>query len=299
MKFFLHDGHAPDGHVLLQPASLRALETVHSSLASRAGLPTGYGLANPPSGPQREYCRIYQRLWLQPRAGHGLCLSNNGGQRAPKLEQLVQAFLLRQLPPRGPAPAVPLDAAAVALYLGHYRSAAPRQELTSIANYLAGSGNLRRQGNLLLVEPLIGKAGTLLPTGQLTFRLPNQQTATIVLAQDKEGRRVLITSMPIAQADYALAVGFWWWLPPALLALSVLLIITSSLAALVGLVRVAPQASAGAAAAPPAAATGAGRAGHYGVGAGKPHWPPHDGRPPEHSSVRSRFAGAVGAWPAR
>ncbi|WP_162550048.1 hypothetical protein [Hymenobacter nivis] len=133
---------------------------------------------------------------------------------------------------------MPLDTAAVALYLGHYRSAAPRQELTSIANYLAGSGNLRRQGNLLLVEPLIGKAGTLLPTGQLTFRLPNQQTATIVLAQDKEGRRVLITSMPIAQADYALAVGFWWWLPPALLALSVLLIITSSLAALVGLVRV-------------------------------------------------------------
>jgi hypothetical protein len=84
----------------------------------------------------------------------------------------------------------------------------------------------------------LAKPTRLLPTGPLTFRLPSEHVATTVLTQDQEGRRALITAMPIGQASYALAAGFWWWLPPALLAVSVLLISTSSLAALVGLVRV-------------------------------------------------------------
>ncbi len=165
--------------------------------------------------------------------GVGYAFSNNGEQRAPKLERLVQAFLPRQLPAPAPLPRVPLGAAAVAPYLGHYRSAAPRNELTGFVDYLTGGTHLRRQGNFLLIEPLIGKADTLLPTGPLTFRRPAEQTATVVLTQDKDGRRVLVT-----QRGYGLAAGFWWWLPPALLALCCLLIITSSLAALVGLVRV-------------------------------------------------------------
>ena len=160
-------------------------------------------------------------------------LSNNGGQAAPKLVQLVQAFLLRQLPAPAPPPRVPLDATAVAPYLGHYRNVAPRSEISGFVSYLTSGTNLRRQGDFLLNEPLIGKADTLLPTGPLTFRLPAVRTATAVLAQDKEGRRVLIMN-----SDYALAAGFWWWLPPALLALCVLLVVSSSLAALVGLVQV-------------------------------------------------------------
>ncbi len=247
VKFFLHDGRAPDGHALLQPTSLRELETVHSSLASRAGLPIGYALANWPLGLQGKVLfrghsggmvGFISAFGYNRELGMGYAFSNNGGQRTPKLEQLVQAFLLRQLPPRGTVPTVPLDAAAVAPYLSHYRSAAPRNEIEGIADYLMGGTNLRRQGNFLLNAPLIGQADTLLPTGPLTFRHPNEQTATTVLTQDKEGRRALITSMPMAQADYALAAGFWWWLPPALLALSVLLSITSSLAALVALVQV-------------------------------------------------------------
>lgn len=240
VQFFLHDGRAPDGRALLQPASLRELETAHSPLSERAGLRTGYGLANYPLGFQGKALfrghgggigGFISAFGYNRELGVGYAFSNNGEQRAPKLERLVQAFLLRQLP--APLPRVPLDAAAVAPYLGHYRSAAPRNELTGFADYLTGGTHLRRRGNFLLIEPLIGKADTLLPTGPLTFRRPAEQTATVVLTQDKEGRRVLVT-----RADYALAAGFWWWLPPALLALCCLLIITSSLAALGGLVRV-------------------------------------------------------------
>ena len=106
VKFFLHDGRTPDGRVLLQPASLCELETVHSSLASRAGLPTGYGLANWPLGLQGKVLfrghgggmfGFISAFGYNRELGMGYAFSNNGGQRAPKLEQLVQAFLLRQL----------------------------------------------------------------------------------------------------------------------------------------------------------------------------------------------------------
>ena len=241
VQFFLHEGRAPDGTVLLQPASLRELETAHSPLSDRAGLHTGYGLANYPLGFKGKALfrghnggigGFISVFGYNRELGMGYALSNNGEQSNPKLEQLVQSFLLRQLPTPAPPPSVPLDAAAVAPYLGHYRSAAPRNELAGFIDYLSGGTNLRRQGDFLLNEPLIGKADTLLPTGPLTFRLPAVRTATAVLAQDKDGRRVLIT-----KSDYALAAGFWWWLPPALLALCALLVVSSSLAALVGLVQ--------------------------------------------------------------
>ncbi|GAB3584592.1 hypothetical protein GCM10027345_31800 [Hymenobacter daeguensis] len=242
VQFFLHDGRAPDGTVLLRPASLREMETAHSPLSDRAGLHNGYGLASYPLSLKGKalfrghgggidgfitafgYCR---------ELGVGYAFSNNGGVRAPRLERLVQAFLLRQLPAPAPLPRIPLDAAAVAPYLGHYRSAAPRNQMAGFVDYLSGGMHLRRQGNFLLSAPLIGTPDTLLPTGPLTFRHPAERTATVVLAQDKEGRRVLITG-----SEYALAAGFWWWLPPALLALCGLLVLSSSLAALVGMVQV-------------------------------------------------------------
>ena len=242
VRFFLREGRGPDGRALLQPASMRELETAHSPLSDRAGLQTGYGLANFSLGLKGKagfrghsggVGGFVTAFGYNRELGVGYAFSNNGGQRIPKLEQLVQAFLLRQLPTPAPSPRVPLDAAAVAPYLGHYRSAAPRNQLAGFVDYLIGGTHLRREGDFLLNEPLIGKADTLLPTGPLTFRLPANRAATAVLAQDKEGRRVLING-----SDYALAAGFWWWLPPALLALCVLLVVTSSLAALVSLVQV-------------------------------------------------------------
>jgi CubicO group peptidase (beta-lactamase class C family) len=246
VQFFLHEGRAPDGRALLQPASLHELETAHSPLSERAGLRTGYGLANYPLGFKGKALfrghsggigGFISAFGYNRALGVGYAFSNNGEQRAPKLEQLVQAFLLRQLPAPTPLPHVPLDVAAVAPYLGHYRSAAPRNEIAGFVDYLTGGTHLRRVGDLLLNEPLLGPADTLLPTGPLTFRHPGVQLATTVLAQDKEGRRALIGAGGPAGA-YALAAGFWWWLPPALLAVACLLISTSSLAALVGLVGV-------------------------------------------------------------
>ena len=247
VRFFLHDGRAPDGTAVLQPASLREMERVHSALSDRSGLQSGYGLANYVLGLKGKALfrghggsigGFITAFGYNRALGVGYAFSNNGEARHPKLEQLVQAFLLHQLPAPAPLPRVPLDAAAVAPYLGHYRSAAPRGELEGVVDYLSGGTHLRRQGDFLVNAPLIGRADTLLPTGPLTFRRPDERQATTVLARDREGRPVLMTTAPIAAIRYATAAGFWWWLSPALLALSALLVLTSSLAGLVGVVQV-------------------------------------------------------------
>jgi CubicO group peptidase (beta-lactamase class C family) len=96
--FFLRAGRAPDGRALLQPASLHEQETVHSSLASRAGLTAGYGLASRLYGLQGKALfrghggsigGFSSAFGYNRALGVGYAFSNNGGQRAPKLEQLV------------------------------------------------------------------------------------------------------------------------------------------------------------------------------------------------------------------
>ena len=139
VRFFLREGRAPNGRALLQPASVRELETVHSSLTSRVGITAGYALANESTGLKAKAIfrghgggigGFISAFGYNRELGVGYAFSNNGGQSAPKLEKFVQAFLLRQLPVPAPLPRVPLDAAAVAPYLGHYRSGSPRNELS-------------------------------------------------------------------------------------------------------------------------------------------------------------------------
>ncbi|WP_169515168.1 hypothetical protein [Hymenobacter norwichensis] len=116
-------------------------------LSERAGLRTGYGLANFPLGFQGKALfrghsggigGFVSAFGYNHALGVGYAFSNNGEQRVLKLEQLVQAFLLQSLLAPVPLPRVPVDAAAVAPYLGHCRSAAPRYEITGLADYLLG-----------------------------------------------------------------------------------------------------------------------------------------------------------------
>ncbi|TGE18343.1 serine hydrolase domain-containing protein [Hymenobacter elongatus] len=180
VQFFLHDGRTPNGTALLQPASLRELETAHSPLSARAGLPAGYGPANYSLGQKGKALfrghsggidGFITAFGYHRELGVGYAFSNNGGGRAPKLEQLVQAFLLQRLPALVPAPRVPLDAAAVAPYLGHYRNAA-RNELFGFADYLLGGVNLRQQGDFCLANRLSARPIPCCPPARSPFACP-------------------------------------------------------------------------------------------------------------------------------
>lgn len=240
VQFFLRDFRGPSGAALLPPSSLRDMETEHSSLAARAGLGGSYGLANAAMsagnkalfrGHNGGIAGFLSSFAYCQALGVGYALSNNGGHSLASVEKLVRQFLLRgapALPVPGPAP---LDAAAVGPYLGHYENANPRNQLAGFGEYLLGGFQVVRRGPVLVVQPLLGAPDTLRPAGGLLFRQRGQVRPSAVFAQDRDGRRVLVSAR-----IYAVQAGFWWWLPPALLAASLLLVATASVAGLVWLV---------------------------------------------------------------
>ncbi|MBO0358196.1 beta-lactamase family protein [Hymenobacter sp. BT186] len=241
VQFFLHDFRAPDGTQLLQPASLREMETVHSPLEARAGLLSGYGLANQTMnwkgkasfrGHGGGIDGFRSTVAYNRELGVGYALSNNGDQGTSSIDKVVREFLLRQAPTPAPAPVVALDVAAVTPYLGHYENAAPRNQLFGLGDYLLGDQHLTQNGQFLLLQPLVGSPDTLLPTGPLTFRRPGQRQATVVLTQDRDNHRTLVT----ADSYLLEASSAWWWLRPALFGLSLLLIVTASVAGLIWLI---------------------------------------------------------------
>lgn len=241
VQFFLHDFRAPDGTALLPATARQEMETAHTPLEARAGLTTGYGLANMPMnwrgkavfrGHGGSIDGFFSSFAYNRALGVGYALSNNGDQRTTSIDKVVREFLLRQAPTPPEPRAVSLNTAAVAPYLGHYQNAAPRNQIFGLADYLLGDQHLTQQGQLLLLQPLIGQPDTLLATGPLTFRRPGEQAASIVLTHDHDGRRTLVT----AKSYFLEASAGWWWLRPALLGLSLLLVLTASVAGLVWLV---------------------------------------------------------------
>jgi CubicO group peptidase (beta-lactamase class C family) len=242
VQFFLRDGQTAEGTALVQPTSLREMETMHSTLAARSGISAGYGLANYAvmvkgkaifRGHGGAIPGFISALGYNRELGVGYALSNNGDHRKSRIELLVQRFLLRQVPRITPPAPVALAATDAAAYLGHYRSAAPRYQMD--LSTLLSVFSLARRGELLLLRPLIGKPDTLLATGLRTFRHPSELVASTAFTHDADGHRVLISGTD-PSLDYMVEAGFWWWLTPALLALSGLLVVTSSLAGLVWLV---------------------------------------------------------------
>ncbi|QJX49051.1 beta-lactamase family protein [Hymenobacter taeanensis] len=241
VQFFLHGFRAADGTALLQPASLREIETPHSPLDARAGLPTGYALANSIVNWKGKASFRghgggiggFTSAFAYNRAlGLGYAMSNNGGQSLSAIEKLVREFLLGSASVATiPAPAA-LDVEAVAPYLGHYQNAAPRNQLLGIVDYLTGDKQLVQAGQMLLLRPLFGSPDTLLPAGALTFRRPNQVLPSAVLTHTRDGQRMLV----FAGSYYQEASSGWWWLRPALLGLSVLLMLTSAVAGLIWLI---------------------------------------------------------------
>ncbi|SMB98406.1 beta-lactamase [Hymenobacter roseosalivarius DSM 11622] len=240
VQFFLRDFRTPDGTALLQPTSLREMETVHSPLEARAGLQTGYGLANMlinrkgkatfrgHNGGIEGFISLFA---YNRELGLGYALSNNGAQPLTSISTLVREFLLRdQLTPPPPS-VLALDTTALAPYLGHYQDAAPRNALLGFSSHLLGGISLERRGQLLTLQPLIGDPDTLLATGPLTFRPSGQLRPSVALTRDHDGEPVLISPQ-----GYSLKAGIWWWLPPTLFWVSILLATTSSVAGLVWLI---------------------------------------------------------------
>ena len=224
IQFYLNNFKV-NGQQILPAAALDEMEKVHSTLAARAGIKTGYGLANYASGHGGKVLfhghnggidGFVSAFGYNRELGVGYALSNNGGQGVRKLEELIQGFLSRNAPAPAP-PTQTLDTKAVEPYLGYYAFGSPRNELMGFVDKLFDGKNVKMSDKYLVVSGLFGNdVDTLIQTAPLTFRKKNYNVATYVFTKNSEGTAVLMQ-----EGNYFESASLaWTWLRVGLLFLA-------------------------------------------------------------------------------
>lgn len=157
-----------DGRRVLEPASVRRMETPATGLAAlRAGVPAGYGLqsfANERggflwhghTGGMEGYYAVARYLDEHDRGF--VALFNTSDPAAGRVERLIEDFLTRDLSPAQAAPAS-VDPTRLADLEGWYVPATPRYELLRFLETLTGVLRVEATGQALEVGPAPGGGG--------------------------------------------------------------------------------------------------------------------------------------------
>lgn len=179
------------------PASyLLEMETIHSTLAAKNGLQTGYGLGNgnPLSHPKvhlRGHGGLgdgFNTMLLYDRShGIGYAVSNNGGKDVWRIARLIEDFLTQDLPePQWLSEK--LDAEAIAPYLGYYQYTNPRSEMIGFPQRVFDAKKVSQAGDYLVVSGLFGgHADTLVRVSDLVFRNQFQPQPFFVFGKNANG----------------------------------------------------------------------------------------------------------------
>lgn len=239
IQFFLNDFRTAGGEPLFKPGTLANMERVHSTLAAKAGLKTGYGLANYVHNTNGK--TIFQghnggidgfisSFGYSHELGVGYALSNNGGKGTGTIENLIQAFLSRQLPEPKPV-TQPVDTKALEPFLGYYRAETPRNELFGFVDRLLGISHISLSGNTVCLKPLFGNVDTLYQTGPLVFRTKTDIVPTFAFTHDADQNRVLIRQGSLNQQT-----GPFWWFWLIVFGLGLCLMLVAVIAGLVWLI---------------------------------------------------------------
>jgi len=234
IRFFLENGNP-----LLKESSIETMETPRSSLAARAGLKSGYAIANEDGHYYNKYSwRGHEGIvgtcnshYLYNRElGLGFVLSCNGNSSIQQIEYLVADFLERNKPnQKFPAPKA-LDQQAIGSYLGLYQNAAPRYDLLALTDMLMLTKVELNGADINLNE--WGNKTKLIPTGLLTFKQENANTPTVVFTKNDVGEPVMIVD-----GVYCKQVNpLWAYTKLAIILLALLLSLTSLSLPLVALI---------------------------------------------------------------
>jgi hypothetical protein len=188
---------------VVDPEYLSNMEHPRTTLASRAGLRTGYG-----SG-------IASRLTLPyPVLGHGggidgflstygyspsrdvgyVVLLNSAGGRAGEALERIESLALRYLKRDVEPPAKPtarVDAATLDQYVGYYADANPRNQLTWPIERLMSGRTIVRDGDQLFADPVWGGRVPLISVTANSVRRERELDASAIFTTDDRGTMVL------------------------------------------------------------------------------------------------------------
>ena len=182
---------------LLDNAGLKEMEIIHSTLASQAGLQTGYALGNDlfPNnkkvslrGHNGKGEGFVSWLFFNRKAGIAYAIAANSVVSLWPISQAIEEFLTKDISAPKPV-SLPIDEQEIKPLLGYYQFMNPRNERWEFYRRIFGGIELTAVSrDRLVVKKENGQLDSLVHVGNGIFRLKDDILPAFVLAKDPKGQ---------------------------------------------------------------------------------------------------------------
>ena len=246
VQFLLRRGKSTDTQ-LLSPDSISRMELPKTALAAQHGLRLGYGLANYTDvsggvithghdGGIDGFISTY-RYMPEQNWGYVVLLNSAGsGEALETINRLAAEFLSHDFP-KPYKPVLASSPAELQTFVGFYAQRAPRSQMLSFLDSVAGGIRIRLIDGRLTRSSLFGKPQTLLAAGKNLFRGENEPEGTTIFFTDESGN-LGFTSNGENPVSYAVRTSpVWPYTRIVLLILCAALMLSSIPFALVWIIR--------------------------------------------------------------
>jgi CubicO group peptidase (beta-lactamase class C family) len=191
LRMYLNRGSL-DGAAIVQPRSIDRMERPESSLAARAGLRAGYGLANYTDTDDRGFVwhghngtifgGLAQIGYLTDEGvGYAFMIDASSGEAEDRISGLLRTFLTRDSKaPTVPKPPSGAEQAARPFY-GWYEPASPRSQFAYFFNRIGGLRRLTTAGGKLVVAEAGSPTRSFAYAGGLEWREEDQVLPEVTL----------------------------------------------------------------------------------------------------------------------
>ena len=238
------------GQPVFTDNTINEMETVHSSLAAKAGLASGYALANtnfflfnkyPWRGHGGLMGTCFSTCSYNKELGVGFIMSSNGNQQNSQVEKLVVDYLEQNTPGKK-LETVATDLKAIAPFLGQYQFESPRIEISGFKDKLLNSAKLVAEDNSLFIKPLMGSKIKLLQTAPLQFAFEGATQPTVVFTKNSAGKNIMVMNNAYFEQSTFFKVKFPLWLAIIAVCFAALSVVTGFLS-LIGFIKHRPTAN--------------------------------------------------------
>lgn len=246
VQMFLNSGRY-NGAVILQPESIKRMETPATTLAAHQGMQAGYGLGNYTTpengflfhGHGGEIEGFLASFGYLPEHGVGYMYVINASNRRSfeEIGRLIRAYLVSDLePPDAPTVAIPLE--HLQELAGYYEPVTTRLELSRFIERISGIVHVKSQPGQLVVTSTLGKPARLLPVAERQFRGPDDPVATTIFIKDeKSGGWIMQVADGQFRGNFRRIPSWQVWLRWGTATGSLLLMLSSLLFAMVWIPR--------------------------------------------------------------
>ena len=207
VQVLLNWGETPE-NLVIDPEYLSNMEHPRTTLASDAGLRSGYGTGIhsysiegfPMLGHTGGIAGFSSSYGYSTSRDVGYVVLLNGrySTARDRISRLAVRYLKADVD-APPKPQVTLPEPALRRYEGYYHEANPRNQYRAFSDWLSAGHTITVEGTALRMTPVFGEAVKLTPVSDNLFRFEDDVEATRVFATDDRGTMVLAGSIPYSE----------------------------------------------------------------------------------------------------